>query len=132
MKVLRVLIMLATFGMCSAILAASYGLISRSTAPLFSALLTLHFIRLILEWRFRNDRQYRDPTPAQSMRNVIMATGLVAAIVIARSARVASDYLVPVFIALVSLALAFLASRFASKHADSIGEARFDTRSNMS
>ena len=130
MKALRFLTMVAAFSLSAACLAANYGAIPIPRRALFQALLVLYVFSLVLDWRVQKEHPRKEPTPPQIARNLVLATGLVAALVFAQRAQTAEAYLVSPGIAIVSLALAWLAYRLAFKYADRIGEARFDRRSN--
>jgi hypothetical protein len=128
-KALRSLLVLATALLVPVCLAANHGWQAIPRTPAFCALLGLSLMRLFLDWPLRKNHPHKEPSPAQSVRNVILATGLAAAIAIALTARSTEDYLLSAGIALASMVLALLAYRLADKYADKIGEARFDTGS---
>lgn len=69
----------------------------------------------------------KEPSPAPIGAGVVLACGLSAAYFMSRNADWPSGYLVPAAVVLLTLGLAFLVYRFASKHRNEIGEARFQT-----
>ena len=116
-------------------LTASFDLIAlpeRTFQAFWTAFLILWAIGIIMDWRSRKKLQYKEPSPARSAVGVIVATGAVAVVITARAAQSASQYIFPASIVIVTTLLAFAAFRFASKHQNHIGEARFDTTSNGS
>lgn len=115
-------------------LAASFNIISlaKDTFQIFwSAFLILWTIGAAMDWRSRKNRPYKEPSPARSAVGVIVATGAVAVVITARNAQSISEYILPASIVIVTTLLALVAFRFASKNQDHIGEARFDTTSNL-
>lgn len=116
-------------------LAASFELISltpRTFNYLWTALLVLCGIGIIMDWRNRSENPLVEPSPARSAVTVIVATGLVAAIVAARNASGISGYALATSIMIITGLVAFGAFRFASRNQSSIGEARFNSTSNDS
>jgi hypothetical protein len=69
-----------------------------------------------------------DTGPDYSGAGVVLLTGFVAAGSLARDYHRPGDLIVPVAVALASLAVAVVMARFARRHEGDIGEARFDTR----
>lgn len=67
----------------------------------------------------------KEPSPRWSGASVVLLTGLTAAIFIGTSANLDSGYLLPLIIVVATLVLAGVIWRFASKHGNEIGEARF-------
>ena len=133
MEYLRRLVAAATLGVGYMWFAVSFDYIdnpSKASTLIGASFLVLGGIHIILEWRSRKERTLNEPSPAQSARNVILFTGLAGVIATAQDANSLADYAVPMLIAIIAMALAFIAFRFASKNEDQIGEARFDTTAN--
>lgn len=133
MEYLRRLVAAATLGVGCVWFAASFDYIhisSRSSSMIKASFLVLWGIGIILVWRSRKELTPKEPSPAQSARNVILFTGLAGVLATAQNANSLADYAVPVLIAIIAMALAFIAFRFASKNEDQIGEAQFDTTAN--
>ena len=131
----RRLIAAATLIVGCAWLASSFALISVSpkvASILHATFLVFFGLGLIIDWRHRHAHAQAEPTPARSAVGVIAATGAVAVFITARGATTATEYFVPAIIAAATALLAFVTFRFASTHADQIGEARFDSSSNGS
>lgn len=132
MPVQRRLIGGTTFVVGAIWLAVSFGYLSLSSVALSSlwgVFILLSGISAIFDWRTRKERPLKEPTAAQSARNVILLTGLAAVVLTVENARSVADYGFSALIAIAALTLAFAAYRFASKNADKIGEARFNTKS---
>lgn len=64
-------------------------------------------------------------SPALSGSIVVLATGLAATVALGWGFSRAGDLLVPLLVAVLTLAIAWLVFRYASGKADEIGEARF-------
>ena len=75
----------------------------------------------------RRKPEVDEPSPAASGTAVVLVTGLCAAGFLARDASWPRGYVVPAVITVITLAIAAVVYRFASKNASGIGEARFDT-----
>jgi len=91
---------------------------------------------LVLVWLTTRPAQERgsevkDPTPARSGTGVVLACGLGAAFFLAQDATLPQDYILPTAILFATAAVAIAVHRFASKHANEIGEARFPTISSQ-
>lgn len=67
----------------------------------------------------------KEPSPRWSGVSVVLLTGFSAAIFVATGANVSGRYLLPSIIVVATLVIAGLIWRFASNHANEIGEARF-------
>ncbi|WP_295635292.1 hypothetical protein [Novosphingobium sp.] len=86
-------------------------------------------IECVVQWRLRKSKAYREPSPARSAVGVVVIMGATFLFSTARVWLAKGDYAVPIFTVLATIAIAFIAYRFASRHAGEIGEARFDTTS---
>jgi len=91
---------------------------------LFIAVLT------IVEWKNRRSSDYKEPSAAWSGTWVVLATGAAAIIFLANDYSSTSDLRLLLAIAVLTAGAAFLVYRFASRHENEIGEARFDAHLN--
>jgi len=66
-----------------------------------------------------------DISPALSGSIVVLATGFIVAVALGWGFSQTTDLVVPVLVAILTLAAAWLVFRYASGNADEIGEARF-------
>ena len=101
---------------------------------MFHQLLPLWFVLSLVESYFQSKREPRSErslpggSSAQTGTAVVLATGGAAAYGLARDYRQPGDLIAPVLVVLVTIVIAAAVFRFARRHADEIGEARFDTR----
>ena len=75
----------------------------------------------------RRKKGIEDPGPAISGTAVVLVCGLGAAIFLAQDASWPTGFILPGVIVIVTVGVAAVVHRFASKHANEIGEARFST-----
>ncbi|MBC9033258.1 hypothetical protein IAG41_12740 [Sphingomonas sp. JC676] len=75
----------------------------------------------------RKNAPARELSPAKSGTGVVVGTGLAAAYFVTRDSSGSAAVLLPAAIGLLTIVTAWFVFRFASKHADEIGEARFVT-----
>ena len=81
------------------------------------------------DWRNRKTYEaYNEPSPAKSGTIVVLATGLAAAVVLGWHAHSLVELMLPAAVALLTLVIAGVVYRFASKFKNEIGEARFTAR----
>lgn len=84
-------------------------------------------VQAIIEWKNRRSSDYKEPSAASSGTWVVLATGGVAIVFLANEYSSTSDLLMLLAIAFLTAVAALLVYRFASRHENEIGEARFDT-----
>ncbi|AQR73656.1 hypothetical protein BXU08_08405 [Sphingomonas sp. LM7] len=77
--------------------------------------------------RPQNPSSVAEPSPAKSGTTVVLVTGLAAAAIVVTNDPTAASVTIAAGISGATLVLAWLVYRFASRNADQIGEARFDT-----
>lgn len=84
----------------------------------------------IAEWKTRRSSDYQEPSAAWSGTGVVLATGGAAIIFLVQDASSISDLLLLLAVAFLTAITALLVYRFASRHVNEIGEARFDADQN--
>ncbi|MGH6612790.1 hypothetical protein [Sphingomonas sp.] len=95
----------------------------------FAVLALLGAVSLGLQWRARKTAPpVLPPSPARSGSNVVVATGIAAALYLGANAHAWVDFIAPAIVVALTIAVAGLVVHFASRYEGDIGEARFDTR----
>jgi len=105
--------------------------VERSKLIILIAIIVSSVINVILDRR-RSKREppLPEPSPASSGAFAILATGFAAAAWLGYSGYEADGWpglMVPLAIAVLTVAIALTVARFARRHEGEIGEARFDT-----
>jgi hypothetical protein len=86
-------------------------------------------VSMSLQWRARKTIPLVvPPSPARSGSNVVVATGIAAALYLGANAHAWVDFIAPAIVVALTIAVAWLVAHFASRYEGDIGEARFDTR----
>ena len=87
---------------------------------------TILYARAFLDSK-KESRADTDVSPAFSGTGVVLGTGLAAAYFVTRDSSGSAATLIAAAIGVLTLVIAWFVFRFASNHADEIGEARFVT-----
>ena len=87
----------------------------------------LFFLWIATTPRRKQGQEVGEPTPARSGTGVVLACGLGASFFLAQGAIWPEGFILPAAVLLATTVIATLVYRFASSHADEIGEARFQT-----
>ena len=84
----------------------------------------------IAEWKTRSSSDYKEPSAAWSGTWVVLATGGAAVVFLGEDYSSTKNLLLILIIAVLTAVVALLVYRFASRHENEIGEARFDVDRN--